>query len=79
MSSKTTVISTTNVGSAWTEVFNLAMAAPGGEVGPLVLEINSPDGQIHDDPIIRRLVDEELQQQKKFSIRFTSFLIFPPR
>jgi hypothetical protein len=77
MPKQTTIIHSANVSEAWADVFNLVMAAPGAQAGPIVLEIEAPEGKVAETRTIRKFVDEELEKRDKFSIDTTSFLIFP--
>jgi hypothetical protein len=53
------------------------MTSPGGQAGPIVLELEAQQGTAIETTSIRRLVDEELRKHGKFSVDTTSFLIFP--
>jgi len=76
MLNQTKIIHATNVSDAWVNIFNLLMA-PGGHIGPIVLELEVKDGAVTEVPAIRKLLDEEMLKHEKFSIEMTSFLIFP--
>lgn len=75
MSSRTQILHHTNVSQAWAEVFDLVMQ-PGEHVGPLIVELEAPDGQVQDDKIIRPLVDGELRKLSLPTVHETSALIF---
>jgi hypothetical protein len=77
MLKQTTIVHSGSVSEAWADVFNLVMAAPGAQTGPIVLEVEAPEGKVVETPIIRKFVNEELEKHDKFSIDTTSFLIFP--
>jgi hypothetical protein len=77
MPRQTTVIHSTNISEGWADIFNLVMATPGGQAGPIVLELEAQNGAVVETPSIRQLVNEEMANHGKFAIETTSFLIFP--
>jgi thymidylate synthase len=76
MSNRTQIISRATVSQAWADIFDLVMNSAGGHVGPLIVELEVPDGQVQDDRTIRALVDDELKSLALPTVHETSALIF---
>jgi hypothetical protein len=76
MSNSTRVLPHDCISEAWANVFDLAMASSTGHVGPLIVEVQAPGGQVNDNLAVRSLLDAELKARDLPTVHETSALIF---
>lgn len=75
------LIDDTNLSRAWARLLLRILDGAGTEVAPLILSLSgfAPDGQILEDPAVRRALDQLLKCKGHVLVKKVAFTIFPQR